>query len=136
MLLGQNLRRIHQRDGPSAFDGHQRGAGGNDGFARAHIALQQSAHRMPRTEVRADFSEHFGLRVGEFESETFEERAHQVICTGTGQGGRARFPCAATFLNRELQRDELVQREPPSRSFDFIRLLGKVNHPKRLGAGW
>ena len=62
VLLGENFRRRHQRDLVSVFHGNNRGLKGDDGFTRAHIALQQAAHGVRFFHVGGDFFQHSFLR--------------------------------------------------------------------------
>ncbi|MNU87727.1 hypothetical protein D3C71_775170 [compost metagenome] len=55
MLLGENLGGRHQRDLITGFQGLERGEGGDHGFARANVALNQPQHGLALTEVVGDF---------------------------------------------------------------------------------
>ena len=69
MLLGQNLRRRHERRLIARFDREQNGGDGDDGFPGANITLQQPVHWMLRCQVLPDFLDHFFLRSGQFEGQ-------------------------------------------------------------------
>jgi hypothetical protein len=135
VLFGENLRRRHERDVEAAFQRHQRGAGRDRRFARADIALQQTAHRMRAAHVRADFAQDAGLRSGEFETELREERFDEVVVAGAGEGFGAGFKFFAPRLDLDLQLDELIEREPLPREFHIGQLLREMNHAHGVGAG-
>lgn len=65
MLLGQNFGGRHHRHLRTGFDGGERGERGHDGFAAAHIALQQAVHGKGLRHIGADFGQHARLCAGE-----------------------------------------------------------------------
>ena len=54
MLLGQDLRRHHQRDLTSGGHDLERRREGDRGLSRSDIALQQSVHRHIGSQIGAD----------------------------------------------------------------------------------
>ena len=55
VLLGEDLRRGHERRLVAGLDGEEHGAEGDEGFSRADVAVEQAIHRARRGEVGADF---------------------------------------------------------------------------------
>ena len=134
MLFRQNFRRRHQRDMVTAFQSHQRGAGGHGGLARANIALQQTAHRRLAAQVATDFAQHFGLGAGEGEAEPPEKRFDDMIVAAARQAARIRLKIRATTLNLQLQFEEFVESEFLPRDFDVGHRLREMKHTNRVGA--
>ncbi len=65
MLLGEHLGRRHQRRLVAALDGDHHRVDGDDGLARADVALQQPVHRMRRRQVVFDLGDRSLLRAGQ-----------------------------------------------------------------------
>ena len=62
VLFGEQLRRRHQRDLKTGFDGVRGRERGDDGLAGADVALHQPHHRVRHREVRAHFAKDALLR--------------------------------------------------------------------------
>ena len=77
MLFGENFRGRHKGDLVAGFDRLQRCKCGDDRLAAAHVALQQSLHRLGAREIAADFGAHALLRTRQPERQTFEQRPRQ-----------------------------------------------------------
>ena len=92
MLHGENFRGGHQSSLRAVFDGDDRGLQRDDGFAAAHVALQQAIHGERLFEVGGNFRERPLLRRGGFEGQNFFKRgAHAVFAHAKGNGvGAAR----------------------------------------------
>ena len=71
MLLCKNFRRRHERDLISVFDGNDGGFECDQGLARSHVALQQTAHGIGLLHVRRDFLERSLLRSGGMKRQNF-----------------------------------------------------------------
>ena len=69
MLRGENLGGRHERGLVAVFHGHEHGLQGDDGLARADIALQQAAHGAGVAHVGHDFAQRALLRGGGMEGQ-------------------------------------------------------------------
>ncbi len=78
MLLGQDLGGCHQRALPAGIHAHRRSQRGHHGLARAHIALQQSMHRLRQGQVLRDLLDHALLRAGQPEGQGAEQLLMQA----------------------------------------------------------
>jgi hypothetical protein len=67
MLVSQNLRWRHKRGLIPRFDRKQHRRDGDDRFARAHVPLEQTVHRMTRRKIASDFRDYFRLRASQLE---------------------------------------------------------------------
>ena len=105
VLLGQDLRRRHERSLKAGFDREQHRGNRHHGFARADIALQQTVHRMMRRQIAPDFCDHFLLRVGQIKRERAQKFLEQLPSPAMGIAhSHTRFGRAAkqsTFASRK-----------------------------------
>ena len=112
MLVGEKLRRCHERNLPPRLDGAGRRQRRHQRLAAAHIALHQPQHRLRELQVRLDLGEHafLGARRPKRQGrkETVFERAR-------GHEGPARvvLDTLAQELQRQLVRQKLLESEPP-----------------------
>ena len=67
VLLGQDFRRSHDAGLIAVVDGNEHGHQCYEGFARAHVALQQTVHLAARAEVGANLVHDALLGTGEGE---------------------------------------------------------------------
>ena len=110
VLLGQDLRRRHERGLVPRLDGGEDGEGGDDGLARAHVALEEAVHRVGLGHVGADLAPHplLGGR------ERVREGAEQLPPEGPGrvhaEAALAPFALAADG-ETELEQEEVVEDE-------------------------
>src|SRR6202007_895826 len=87
MLHGENLRGGHECSLRAVFDGDDRGLEGDDGFAAADVALEETIHRGGLFEVGGDFGENALLRRGGLEREdALEGFADGVFAEAEGDG--------------------------------------------------
>jgi hypothetical protein len=77
MLLGENLRRRHERGLRARFDAEEHRGKGDECLARADVAVQQAIHRTRGGEIGADFRDGALLRAGEREGKAGVEALHQ-----------------------------------------------------------
>ena len=78
MLLGQDLRRRHERSLEAGFHREQHRRDRDDGFAGANIALEQAVHRALRREIAAQLVDHAHLRIRQIERQTAQEFLEQL----------------------------------------------------------
>ena len=79
VLLGEQFRGRHQRHLVAGFDRHQGGGGGHQGFAGAHVPLDQAQHRVLAGQVGADLPDHPLLGAGELERQRLEQLAGEGL---------------------------------------------------------
>ena len=89
MLLGEDLRGRHERRRlPGSHGGKHRGRR-DDGFAAAHVAVQQAVHRLAGRHVVENRREHALLRAGEREGQRLEKpREQRAAPPDHGRGPR------------------------------------------------
>ena len=79
MLLGQNLRRRHERGLIAVLHRAQHGHQRDDRLSCANVPLQQPVHPARRGHVGTDLRQDPALRLGQFERERIEERSDQRV---------------------------------------------------------
>ena len=109
MLLGEQLGGRHHRGLVPGPDAGQDGAGGDDGFARADVALQEAIHGYRVLDVVQDFGDGGALVAGELEGKGTGERTDVFSLDPDGAAGTAFAPFAAAFQHPELQQEEFVE---------------------------
>ena len=121
VLLGEQLRRGHQRDLGTGCDRDPRGERGHHGLARTDVALEESRHGDRACEVGPDLRDRGPLARGERERQRADPAADLVF--GGGERGRPRVPLPTRppLGQAELEREQLVEREPAA-PFDEPRL--------------
>jgi hypothetical protein len=99
VLLGEDLGRRHQRALPAGVDRACRGERGDDGLARADVALQQPVRRHGAREVGIDLGGDAALRARQGERQRRQERRVQGPPRAVASGGarcRCRSLCASS----------------------------------------
>ncbi|VVN73741.1 hypothetical protein PS685_05184 [Pseudomonas fluorescens] len=86
MLLGEDFGGRHQRHLITRFQRLQGGEGGDHGFARADVALNQAQHRFVLTEVVGNLVANPGLRARRRETQIGEELHWQFFRLGQRRG--------------------------------------------------
>src|SRR5471030_1810246 len=80
VLRGQDLGGGKHRDLVAVFNSDDGGFGGDDGFAAAHVALQETVHGTRLFHVVGDFLDHALLRPGGFEwQHGLDALAHAIV---------------------------------------------------------
>jgi len=134
VLLRQDLGGGHERDAIAAFQRHQAAAGRDDGFAGADVALEQPPHGVGAGHIAAQLAQDAGLRAGQREAQPrqkgFDEPVIAGARPGAGPGGEVLPP----KLNPPLQRQELLERQPPPGQFRLRRVVREVQPADGLGA--
>ena len=124
MLLGQNLRRRHERglppraaDGPDAGRGHQR-------FAAAHVALDKAVHRRLPGHVPQRIRDGAPLRAGGGEGQRgVELRGFD----GRDRRSAALLPAAAQAPHRALQYEQFLEDQPPPGQLQRAEIHGEMD---------
>ncbi len=110
MLGGEDLGGRHEGDLEAVFDGDEGGLHGDDGLARADVALEQAAHGLGLAHVGGDLAEDAFLGGGGVEGkDLLEGAADGVICNEGGALSLAE--AAALELEAELEEEELFEDE-------------------------
>ncbi len=131
VLLGERLGRRHQRRLSSGLDRAQKRVERDGGLARADVALQQPLHRLLACEVGVDLGERQLLVLGQ------GERQDSAVARGEQAGrrqGAPRLSLDARAEHGELQRDELVEREPLPRQLGLVEVGREVDRRERVAA--
>ena len=132
MLLGERLGGRHQRALAACLDRAQQRVERDDGLARADVALQQPLHRHGLCEVEVDLGDRALLVLGE------RERQHRAVALDERRPG-APSAAATESSSRErrddeLQREQLVEREPAPRCLGLRLGLREVDRCERVAA--
>ncbi len=115
VLLRKGLGRRHQRTPPLRFDRTQERVERDDGFAGADVALQEPFHRPFTGQVPVDLRDRTLLIRGELEGQHRAVSLHELA----GRAERRRplhVPASPPARQPELQREELVEGQPPPRA--------------------
>ncbi len=113
VLLGERLRRRHQRALAARLDRAQERVERDDRLAGADVALQQPLHRRGAREVGVDLGDRALLVLGERERQRRRGSARSARPAAPSDGATASV--VARRRDDELQREQLVEREPPPR---------------------
>jgi hypothetical protein len=127
VLLGERLRRRHQRRLVARFQRPQHRVDRDHGLAGADLPHQQALHRLAGVEVGLDLVERLQLIAGRLERQRFEPAADQVA--GLAEAGR-RTSRAVRPLARRQQRlveKQLFEAEPFAGFLDFFDRLREVD---------
>ena len=133
VLLGERLGRGHQSALPTRLHRAQERVQRNRRLAGADVALEQSLHGRRPAEVGVDLGDHLLLRLGEREGQ------HLAVARRQGARGRKRLGDERLALDRasperELERDELVEREPAARLLRVVLSAGPVDPDESIRA--
>src|SRR6266487_242632 len=96
--------------------------------------LKPPSNAISAAQVATDFAQHFGLRVGEGETQLFEKRFDQMIVARAGQSGGAGLKSSAAPLYLHLQFNKLVEREPSPGDLRVRDLVREMQQANRAGA--
>ena len=135
MLFGQDFGGGHQGDIEIAFEGHQRGTGGDDGFAGADVALEQTAHGVGAAQVGADIAQDAGLGVRQLEAESGEEGFDEMVVAAAGKGLCVGFEFFPALSDLKLEGDKFIQGQTAAGDFDVRKVLRELDHADGIGAG-
>ena len=114
MLLGEQFGGRHERHLPGIAERQRRRRRGHRGLAATDVALHQPRHRLRELEVCVDLDQHARLRGREAERQRAQQPLLQLRASAeamriVGLGG------AAQRHERELVREQLLERQPPLR---------------------
>src|SRR5262245_462860 len=111
MLFRKDFGWSHQRDVKAAFQSHQRGAGGDDGFAGTDVPLKQTAHWLQTAHIGADLPKDFGLRIRERVGKRGKKWSNETIISGSGNRFGAFEKFSSARANGNLQLEKLIESE-------------------------
>ena len=111
MLFGEQLGRRHQGDLVAVFEQAGRDGGSDRRLAGAHVALQQTLHRLAAGQVVIDFGDDAILRTSQDEA----ERGAQAGAQGAGADGRRAEapPGQAQAAQTDLVGQQLLEHQAP-----------------------
>ena len=132
VLLGEGLRRGHERALAAGLDRPQQAVEGDRGLAGAHVSLQQPLHRGGAREVGVDLLHRPLLRSRQ------RERQHVAVPGRELRGRRKRLGDERLALRGppakgELEREELVERQPAPGALGIVLAAGPVDADERIG---
>ena len=131
VLLGERLGRGHQRAAVPVLDRAQQRVERDHRLARADVALEQALHRHAPGEVVIELGDRALLMLGERERQRGAVALDQLA--GRAELGRLRvLAVSARERKRELQLEELVEREPPPSALGVLLGLRPVDRDERV----
>ena len=129
MLLGEQFGRRHQRYLSTGFDCGQRSQRGDDGLARANVALNQTQHRHTFTQVTYRFGADARLRCGRRKWQRSEESLAQVAIAAQ-HGGGLRAQAIAQLLERQMLGEQFLECQA------LLRRVHAEGELAQIGVGW
>ncbi len=131
VLPRQDLGRRHERALPPGPHGRRERDRRNCGLPAADVSLQQPAHRPLAGDIVADLAGHGSLVLGQLERQRGDDRGERLITDRDLR--RAQVLAGDTGLReRQLEREELIEREAVERFGHVRRLLGEVRGAERV----
>lgn len=134
MLFCKDLGGSHQGDLIAAVQCDGSCCGGNQGFSRADITMEQAVHRAGGNQVGLDFFDGFLLIRGRLEGEAFEEFCQKVLFQSWSGSGRADLwqgICSgAPRRDSELLADQPLEREVTFSSVQRLLVRREVDVPQ------
>ncbi len=131
MLFGQDLRGCHQRRLVAVRDRVDERHGGYGGLAGADFTLEQAGHRQRPFEVAQDLADDPLLGAGEREGQTPLQRL-QGVGSARQRDCATRLPLVAALQDRELDRQQLLEREPVPCLLEGLSVRRKVERAQCL----
>ena len=117
MLLGEYLRRRHDRGLAAVFGGANGRESGDDGLSRAYVALQQAHHRTTCVQVVQHLRSDPRLGPRQAEAEVAQQLAAELPVRWQGQG-RLGLRHRLTMLQHQVVADEFVEGHARPRGLD------------------
>ncbi len=134
VLLGEHLGGRHQRSLVTTLHRGEHRADGNEGLARADVALQQPVHRVRSGEVGLDLADRPLLRVGELVRQRSTQAADELAADRVADALRLALERALAHDEHGLHAQQLVEGETSARHFLLRVGLGEVDADERLVA--
>ncbi len=143
VLLGEDLGRRHEGGLQSVFHGQHGREHGDDGLARADVALQQAVHRLGALHVFADLLERRALAGRQLERQHAAQRLADAIVDANGVRLPLGVRLAASQQQPHLEAEELFEDQPALRGRSKqVQLVKRrfhrreVGQPQRVVPGW
>jgi len=114
VLLGQQLRRGHQRALVAVLQRDHQGRGGHDGLPRAHIALKQAAHGQIGGHVGGDLGDDALLGAGEGKGERLFEDRHHIPSRSHPEAGAWLLHLPLPLRKSDLKGQQFLEGQPAS----------------------
>jgi hypothetical protein len=131
VLLGERLRRRHQRGLRAALDRAQHRVERDDGLARADLPHQQPLHRAVAGEVGVDGLHRAPLVVGRRERQRVGEPPPRQLARRLERlGARALAAAGAAAQERDLEQHQLLEGQPAATAL----VVAEVGGVERRGA--
>ena len=131
VLLGERLRRRHQRALPLSLDRAQQRIERDDGLSRSDVALQQSLHRHRAVEIRVDVGDCALLVLGQLERER-RAVAREQLSRFTERLGDRRLARADGARDAELENEQLLEGEPHACALRLLERTRPVESMQRV----
>ena len=132
VLLGERLGRGHQRALPARLHGPEQRVQRDGRLARADVALEEPLHGRRAAEVGVDLGDRVLLRLGERERQRLAVPGRELA----GERQRLRHERLALDrppAERELQRQQLVERQAAPRALGVVLPARAVDAHERVG---
>ena len=132
VLLGERLRRRHQRAEPPGLDRAQQRIERDDGLAGADVALEQPLHRHGPLEIGVDLLDGALLVGGQPEGQLLAEAGDELA----GRAERRRHVVGAlrpAAREPDLEDEQLVEGQPRPRPLRLRRRAGTVQRDEGVG---
>ena len=132
MLAGQNLRRRHDRHLHLIGDRQQCGVQRDHGFTRAHVALQQSIHRLRFTHIGNDFRDTRILIGGEQKRKPLSNPAFDFVGVHAWDRRGKMLDLVPAKRQSQLHQEQLVVFQPAFGLRQLLFIRRQMNPGKRL----
>ena len=132
VLLGENLRRRHDRRLVARLHRRAHGERGDHGLARADVALQQAMHRIRRRHVAADVVPHALLRRRQRKRQARPQPREELAARAHRHPPLPRR-ARAEDREAELKEQEVVEGQAPERGDALGFARGKVSAAQGIG---
>ncbi len=127
VLHGKRLGRRHERALEAGLRRPHEAVERHDRLARAHVALQQPAHRDRAREVRVQLVERLKLVRGQFERQALQEGPAQVRRCGECGRRSAALLLALVEQQPHLHQQQLFEHEAGARDPGFVQVARQVH---------
>ena len=131
VLLGERLRRRHQRALAAVLDRAQERVERDDRLARADVALQQALHRHRPREVGVHLADRLLLVGGQRERERGAVAVDQLARL-TEAGGQRPVALGGAAGDPDLKYEQLVEREPLAPALGLVEAGRPVDRGERV----
>ena len=135
VLHGQRLGRRDQHALQARLGGAHEAVEGDDGLARAHVALQQPAHRRGLAQIGLQLVEGFQLVARQLERQPVEKGAADVARSGQSRGAQALLLLRLVQQQPDLHQQQLLEHEPISGPPGLGERARQVDGQDRVGPG-